>query len=64
MEISKLNRNFDLNGLLVAAYRFFFKSLTVSHGVLKRKKWRLLLNEPFFKIDLTAKLLKIGQFRS
>lgn len=63
-EINKFNRNFDPNGLLVAAYRFFFKSLTASHSVLQRKKWRLLLNESFFKIDLTAKLPMIGQFRS
>lgn len=54
MEINKFNRNFDPNGSLVAAYRFFFKSLTASHGVLQRKKWRLLLNESFFKIDQTA----------
>lgn len=64
MEINKFNRNFDPNGSLVASYRFFFKSLTASHSVLQRKKWRLLLNETFFKTDQTAQLLTIGQFRS
>lgn len=54
MEVNKFSRSFDPNGSLVAAYRFFFKSLTESHSVLIRKKWRLLLNESFFKIDQTA----------
>lgn len=54
MAINKFSRNFNPNGSLAAAHRFFFKSLTASHGVLQRKKWRLLPNESFFKIDQTA----------
>lgn len=60
----QVSRNHDPNGSWVAAYRFFFKSLTESHSVLQRKKWRLLLNESFFKLNQTAELLAIGQFRS